>query len=87
MLNDPFVLAMADHWSTRLVANGSSSIEERIRSMFAQAFGRPPEAEELVRWTTLIKSLSAGDNVLADRETWKHAAHTMFNLQEFTHYR
>lgn len=87
MLNDPFVRAMADHWSARLVADNSPSLEHRIQSMFTRALGRLPEAEELARWTTLVNSLSAGDHVLTDRETWKHAAHTMFNLQEFTHYR
>ena len=87
MLNDPFVRAMADHWSARLVADNSPSLEHRIQSMFTRALGRLPEAEELARWTTLVNSLSAGDKVLADHETWKHAAHTMFNLQEFTHYR
>jgi hypothetical protein len=87
MLNDPLVLAMADLWSSRLVADGSSSTEDRIRSMFVQALGRPPEAEELARWGTLIKSVTTGDPLLGDRTAWMHAAHTLFNLQEFTHYR
>jgi cytochrome c553 len=87
MLNDPLVLAMADHWSSRLVADGSPSVESRIESMFVQALGRPPEKKELARWATLIGSLSTDDNVLKDRDPWKHAVHTMFNLQEFTHYR
>lgn len=87
MLNDPFVLAMADHWSARLVADDSPSVEHRIHSMFARALGRLPEAEELDRWAALIDSLSVGDDDLADRAAWKHAAHTLFNLQEFTHFR
>ncbi len=87
MLNDPLVLAMADHWSSRLLADDSPLIESRIESMFMQALGRPPGKEELPRWITMIESLSTGDNVLKDRDAWKHAAHTMFNLQEFTHYR
>lgn len=87
MLNDPLVLAMADQWSSRLVADDSSTVEDRVRSMFVQALGRPPEAEELARWATLIRSLSTGENILTDRVAWKHAAHTLFNLQEFTHYR
>ena len=58
MLNDPLVLAMADQWSSRLVADGSPSVEDRIRSMFVQAFGRLPEAAGLARWATLIESLA-----------------------------
>ena len=87
MLNDPLVLAMADHWSLQLVADENPSVERRIESMFTQALGRLPTAEELASWTTLVQNLSAGPHVLENRDAWKHAAHTMFNLQEFTHYR
>lgn len=87
MLNDPFVLAMADHWSSRLMTDGSATVEERLRSMFEQAVGRPPATDELTRWGALITSLSSAENPLNDRTLWKHIAHTLFNLQEFTHYR
>ncbi|MCO6458880.1 MAG: PSD1 domain-containing protein [Pirellulaceae bacterium] len=87
MLNDPLVLAMADHWSSGLVADGSPSVEDRVRAMFVRALGRRPEADELARWAALVENLSTGDRVLADRAAWKHAAHTLFNLQEFTHCR
>ena len=87
MLNDPLVLAMADQWSSRLVADDSSTVEDRVRSMFVQALGRQPEAEELARWATLIESLSTGENVLTDSVAWKHAAHTLFNLQEFVYHK
>ena len=30
MLNDPFVLAMAEYWAHRLVQDGVTSVEERI---------------------------------------------------------
>ncbi|MEZ6092213.1 MAG: DUF1553 domain-containing protein [Pirellulaceae bacterium] len=86
MLNDPLVLAMADHWSAQLVADGRSTIHDRVEFMFEKALGRKPDANELSRWTSLIKNLSAIDS-LADRDAWRHAAHTMFNLQEFIHYR
>ena len=81
------VLAMADQWSSRLVADDSSTVEDRVRSMFVQALGRQPEAEELARWATLIESLSTGENVLTDSVAWKHAAHTLFNLQEFVYHK
>lgn len=87
MLNDPLVLAMADHWSSRLVADASSTVDSRIESMFLQALGRPPDDEELLRWATLVKSLSSHNNILTDQVAWKHVAHTMFNLQEFLYYK
>lgn len=87
MLNDPLVLAMADQWASRLVADGSPSAEDRLRSMFVQALGRSPDAGELERWTALVQSLSAEGRALSDHGAWKNVAHTLFNLQEFMHYR
>jgi hypothetical protein len=87
MLNDPLVLAMADQWSSRLIADASPSVEHRIESMFFQALGRAPYDEELTDWTALVKCFSTGDNILENLDAWRHSAHTMFNLQEFTHYR
>jgi len=87
MLNDPLVLTMAEQWSSRLLSDESPSVESRIESMFLQALGRPPAEDELTRWVALLRSLSNDADVLKDHDAWKHAAHTMFNLQEFTHYR
>jgi len=87
MLNDPFVLDMAEHWATRLLADDSPTIDARVESMFLRAIGRPPGSQERIRWTELVRSLVTGDDGLKDRDAWKHAAHTLFNLQELTHFR
>lgn len=87
MLNDPFVLSMAEQWSQRLVADSQTSIDERLQAMFKAALGRDAERDELTRWRQLLLSFSSGEQILADRLAWKHVAHTLFNLQEFTHYR
>ena len=87
MLNDPLVLAMASAWSERLVNDGSRTAAERLQAMFIQGLGRTAETDELTRWGKLLESLSKSDQIMSDREAWKHLAHTMFNLQEFTHYR
>ncbi len=88
LLNDPFVLAMADRWSESLVADGSLTVADRLTRMFRSAFGRPPSASELQRFEHTIHDLSAIHNVspadlLTDRSIWKDAAHTVFNLKEF----
>lgn len=87
MLNDPLVLALSEYWSNRLLADDSYTVEDRIESIFLQALGRPPEDSEIARWRALLENLAGDKNVLDDREAWKHAAHIMFNLQEFMHYR
>ena len=40
LLNDPFVLAMADHWSALLVAEESNTVSDRVALMFQTALGR-----------------------------------------------
>ena len=87
MLNDPFVVAMADHWAGRLVEDGRSTVEARLASMFIEALGRPPTAGETARWSTLARSFARSGDLLRDRKAWQHTAHTMFNLQEFLYYR
>ncbi|MFM7846739.1 MAG: PSD1 and planctomycete cytochrome C domain-containing protein [Planctomycetota bacterium] len=87
MLNDPFVLSMAEQWANRLVADPQTSVEDRLQAMFTAALGRRADREELARWRQLLLSFSSSEQVLGDRLAWKHVAHTMFNLQEFTHYR
>ncbi|MBC7965405.1 MAG: PSD1 domain-containing protein [Fuerstia sp.] len=88
LLNDPFVLAMADRWSESLVADGSMNVAERLTRMFVSALGRPPSASELQRFEQTINDLSAIHNVsaadiLANRSIWKDAAHAVFNFKEF----
>lgn len=87
MLNDPFVRAMAEHWAHRLVQDGATSVDVRIRNMFLQALGRPPTDEETRRWTAFVQELStSNETLLTNPIVWKQTAHTLFNLQEFIYY-
>ena len=87
MLNDPFVVKMAEHWAGKLVDDESASVESRIEAMFIHALGRPPNENESARWSELVRSFAKSGDVLRDRDAWQHTAHTLFNLQEFLHYR
>jgi hypothetical protein len=88
LLNDPFVLAMADRWSESLVADGSMNVPERLTRMFMSALGRLPSPSELQRFEqtigdlATIHSVSSAD-VLSNRLIWKDAAHAIFNFKEF----
>jgi len=88
LLNDPFVLAMADRWSESLVADGSMDIAERLTRMFKSAFCRPPSSSELQRFEQTISDLATIHSVspadlLSNRSIWKDAAHAVFNFKEF----
>ena len=55
LLNDPFVLAMSEHWGRRLIADGSISAEERVAKMLEAALARPAHADEVSRLVRLVR--------------------------------
>ncbi|WP_395744104.1 DUF1549 and DUF1553 domain-containing protein [Prosthecobacter sp.] len=88
LLNDPFVIAMAEAWAGRLVKDGGTSIDTRVEAMFQTALNRPPSPAERARVGTAIKSFAsqhqvAPEGLLASRAVWKDAAHAFFNFNEF----
>jgi len=89
LLNDPFVLSLAERWADLLVNEDHPTPDARIHAMFVRALGRSPQKDELARWSALVRSWSTGkdDTLMTDRTAWKHVAHTLFNTKEFTHYR
>ena len=89
LLNDPLVLAMADFWADRLVADTSTTtVAARVERMFRRALGRSPRHDESVRFVKGIETLASmhavpPESLLTSKAVWKDAAHTMFNFKEF----
>jgi hypothetical protein len=89
LLNDPFVVSLADQWARRLVAEDHPTPESRIEQMFVRALGRFPHKGESSRWVELARGVSGdgSDPLMTDRVAWKNVAHTLLNTKEFIHYR
>ena len=87
LLNDPLVEALARHWANTLIKTPHASPEERLDNMFVTAFGRTPTESESVRWMALLQSVVSQPDVMTDEAAWAQLAHTIFNAQEFIHYR
>lgn len=96
MLNDPFVVAMAEHWSRHLIADGAPSAEVRVARMLAEALARPARPAEvagvveLVRRSAELRHTGSGDaqdDLLSCQAAWQDAAHAIFNLKEFVYVR
>ena len=88
LLNDPFVLSMADFWAARLIADGRTSVADRVDALFRDSLGRPPSDADREKAFATVQKLAAADgvpeaDVLTSRAVWKDTAHMMFNLQEF----
>ncbi|MCY2932595.1 MAG: PSD1 and planctomycete cytochrome C domain-containing protein [Planctomycetota bacterium] len=87
MLNDPLSNQLAQHWATRLTKDLQTTPEDRIQGMFIDAFGREPQAAELKRWAAAVRSFATTGEIMQDQAAWAQLAHTLFNTQEFIHYR
>ncbi len=88
LLNDPFVMAMADTWAGALVVDGCTTVDSRVDRMFRSAFGRPASAREADRFASAIRAFAEMHGVppagiMGSRPVWKDAAHALFNLKEF----
>ncbi|MBM3801777.1 MAG: DUF1553 domain-containing protein [Acidimicrobiia bacterium] len=99
LLNDPFVASQAEFWAKRLIEQPHRTPQQRLTAMFRRAFGRDPEASELVRWTGIVtgftqlhegdlgRKLGEPSSFMKSLDVWKDVAHTMFNAKEFIYVR
>ena len=89
LLNDPFVLAMADYWATRLVMESPDpTIAARAEHMYRRALGRSPKTAELARFVEAVESFAdahgiASGETMTSNAVWNDAAHALFNFKEF----
>ena len=88
LLNDPFVIAEAEHSAGLLLKESAASIDARVESLFLAALGRRPTAIERERFGGLAAELAslhqvAKADVLNSLVVWKDLAHTVFNMKEF----
>ncbi|MCC7374896.1 MAG: DUF1553 domain-containing protein [Verrucomicrobiales bacterium] len=92
LLNDPLVIDMARRWSERMIHDGATTPEDRVRVMFAQAMSRPPSADEIGRLVRLARRSADlrrphGTGLMQEATAWQDVAHALFNLKEFIHVR
>jgi hypothetical protein len=79
LANDPVFVELAGALGERLVAESSSSVEDRLVRAVLLCLGRNPTANELARLTEFVRSReeAAADGV------WSQLARVLFNLDEF----
>ena len=84
MLNNEFVNGQAALWADReMDAHGQP--EDRIRSMYVQAFGREPFESEIAEVKRFLGNQAAARGVsdANDPQVWADFAHAIFNTAEF----
>ncbi|MCH2127313.1 MAG: DUF1549 and DUF1553 domain-containing protein, partial [Pirellulaceae bacterium] len=88
LLNDPFVIDQGKVWARRLLKERETSTRDRIRSLYVQAFGRPPTEEERTSAHEFVQVQSGeyGIELAAawrDERIWADLCHVVMNTKEF----
>jgi hypothetical protein len=84
MLNDPFVIDQAAKWASHMVADGGTSVTDRVERMFLRALGRKPTAAEVAASLDyLAQSEPDASELLSSQRAWQDLAHSIFNFKEF----
>jgi hypothetical protein len=88
LLNDPFVLAVAERCAEDVLASAGPSNGERIDQLFRAVLSRSPSEQEKARFTELadrlatLRGTSSGDGA-DELGVWSDLAHVLVNTKEF----
>jgi len=77
LLNDPFVHQQAQSWARRVMAGGGT-VDDQLRKVHRQAFGREATEADLQWGRKVLKELGG-----ATEAAWKGLCHLMINRKEF----
>jgi hypothetical protein len=82
LMNNPFVLEQAEVWARRSLAEHPDA-NDRLRSMYISAFGRPPTADEEQSARAFVDEQSHQYPPGETLRPWADLAHVLFNVKEF----
>jgi hypothetical protein len=83
LMNDPFLIQQAKFWATRIREDGHVSASASIATMYREAFGRPPSADEQTAALEFLEDQAKAYGKSDDPRAWADLAHVLFNVKEF----
>jgi hypothetical protein len=83
MLNNPFVLQQTRLWSVSILAEPGLALEQRLRTVYLAALGRPPSAAETQQMLAFLQQQSQMYGQANDPRSWHDLCHVLVNLKEF----
>ena len=82
LMNDPFVVAQAQIWADKVLAEPEATERQRIAKMVQQAHGLPPSESQLNAFEEFLQ-LQAEEYGKLDKRAWADLAHALWNMRAF----
>ncbi len=82
LMNDPFIISQATLWADHVLADTSTSAEQRIDSLYVAAFARHPTSTETAEAMTFLAANGA-ESPDEQRDAWSNLCHVLFNVKDF----
>ena len=83
LMNDPFLVGQAKVWATRVRKDASVPPPQTVETMYREAFGRPPSADERTAALAFLDDQAKEYGQAGDVRAWADLAHVLFNVKEF----
>ena len=84
LLNDPFVVTIAERCAEKLRTGETIPTDERIERLYRMILARDPSPEEVATFEGLAERLEAiGPSRAGDAAVWTDLAHVLLNTKEF----
>lgn len=90
LMNDPFIHDQANKWANRLLEKDLGTTQEKLQSIYVQAFSRAASEEEIQNANHTLNDLAKNyerplNELENDPQLWTDYCHIIFNLKEFIH--
>ncbi|MEQ8786265.1 MAG: PSD1 and planctomycete cytochrome C domain-containing protein [Pirellulaceae bacterium] len=88
LMNDPLVIELAGMWAERVLADETSTTDDRLTAVYETAFSRPPTDDECAAAMGFLETqgqeygLSPQD-AQGDERVWTDLCHVLINAKEF----
>ena len=83
MLNNPFVLGRSAALATRILSEGPTGSEARIRRLYLLLYGRQPEESEVRIGESIVRETATGSGRSTERERWTEYCQILLAANEF----
>ncbi|MDG2053716.1 MAG: PSD1 and planctomycete cytochrome C domain-containing protein [Phycisphaerales bacterium] len=85
LMNGPFLREQADRWGEAIVRSMPDSRQDRVQTMYLQAYARPPKKQELDLAMSFVAEVATNQEVDLDTDPvpWATLGHALLNTKEF----